>query len=97
MRWVDTFLNNKRKRDKKNMQDFVNSLIRTYVPLIVGAVAAWAVTLGLEIDANTQTSLIVVLTAALQGAYYLIIRLIERKFPKVGVLLGKASAPEYTK
>lgn len=77
------------------MSNFVTSLIRTYVPIIVGALVAWLITVGIELDANTQAGLIVGLTGILQGAYYLAVRLLERKFPQIGVLLGSTQKPVY--
>jgi uncharacterized membrane protein (DUF441 family) len=81
--------------EKKKMSDFITSQIRTYVPIVVGALVAWLATLGLNLDASTQTGLVVALTGVTQALYYLIIRLIEKKYPKVGVLLGSAKSPEY--
>lgn len=77
------------------MTNFFTSLVRTYVPIIVGAFAAWLITVGIELDANSQAGLIVALTGLLQGAYYLAVRLLERKFPQIGVLLGSTQKPVY--
>lgn len=77
------------------MTNFFTSLIRTYVPIIVGALVAWLATLGLAIDADAAAGLIIFLTCALQGLYYLVVRLLERKFPQIGVLLGSAQKPVY--
>ena len=74
---------------------FVTSLIRTWVPIIVGALVAYLVTLGIELDVDAQTGLVVFLTAFLQGAYYLIVRVLERRYPKLGLLLGSESQPKY--
>lgn len=79
------------------MNNFVTSLIRTYVPIVVGAIASYLVTAGIEIDANAQLGLVTFLTAVLQGAYYLAARLLEKKFPSIGgLLLGSSKKPEYT-
>lgn len=77
------------------MNSFIISQIRTYVPILVGALAAWLLTKGVELDTDTQAGLIVFLTGLLQGLYYLIVRLLEKRWPKVGVLLGVASKPVY--
>jgi len=78
------------------MNNFVTSLIRTYVPIGVGAVAAYLLTKGIELDAEAQLGLVTFLTALLQGAYYLAARLIERKIPQAGtLLLGSAKKPDY--
>ena len=78
------------------MNNFVISQIRTYTPILVGALVSWLITLGVTLDAQTQASLIIALTGVLQGLYYFIIRLLEKKWPKIGVLLGFATIPEYT-
>lgn len=79
------------------MSDFVTSLIRTYVPIAVGAVASYLLTAGIEIDANAQLGLVTFITALLQGVYYLVARLLERKMPSIGgLLLGSSKKPEYT-
>ena len=77
------------------MSNFFTSLVRTYVPIIVGALVAWLATFGLAIDAEATAGLIVFLTAALQGLYYIAVRLLERKFPQIGVLLGSTQKPVY--
>lgn len=77
------------------MNNFVTSLIRTYVPIAVGAIVSYLLTLGVQLDANTQAGLVVALTGVLQAVYYLVARLLERKFPQFSVLLGSASQPKY--
>ena len=75
--------------------NFVTSLIRTYVPILVGALASYLLTLGLELDANAQLGLVTFLTALLQGGYYLLARILERRYPKLGLLLGSEAQPKY--
>ena len=75
--------------------NFVTSLIRTYVPIAVGALASYLVTNGIELNAEAQLGLVTFLTALLQGAYYLAARLLENKFPQLGFLLGSSKTPEY--
>lgn len=77
------------------MTNFATSLIRTYVPIIVGALASYLLTRGVNIDANAQLGLVTFLTALLQGVYYLIARLLERQFPQLSVLLGSNKVPNY--
>lgn len=83
-----------------NASDVVPSLIRTWVPLGVGALVSWVATKGLTIDANTQTALIVVMTSVITGLYYTGVRLVESRYPAVGrVLLGLGvkAKPVYVK
>lgn len=78
------------------MQSLITSYIRTYMPIVVGGLVSWLVTLGVELDAETQAGLIVALTGLSQAAYYFIARQLERKWPVVGkVLLGSSKQPTY--
>lgn len=75
----------------------IPSLIRTYVPAAVGAFLGWIVSLGV-IDAGMvspehQVALTAFLTLVLNGAYYTLIRFLERRYPSLGVLLGSTQQP----
>lgn len=70
------------------------SFIRTIVPAIVGAVVGYLVSLGLNVDPEFEGALTAVLFAVFTGLYYLIIRVIEMKFPGIGILLGWAKSPD---
>jgi len=70
------------------------SLIRTYAPILVGAFASWLLTVGLDIDSETQAGLVIFLTGLLQAVYYTVVRVLEQKFPGIGVLLGAAKSPD---
>lgn len=78
------------------MNDFVIGLIRTYVPIGVGALIAWLVTLGVNIDAETQAALVIAGTGVLQAVYYTVVRVVAERFPWVGALLGVNKAPTYS-
>lgn len=71
----------------------VPSLIRTYVPVVVGSLAGWLVSLGIDLDANAQAGLIVGLTGLFTAAYYTLVRLLEKRFPWLSVLLGSSQMP----
>lgn len=77
------------------MNDFATGLIRTWVPIAVGAAVAWLITLGVTLDAQTQTAAIVALTGVIQAAYYTGVRFAAKKWPWVEVLLGAKSTPSY--
>lgn len=96
-KWSRRFIKKVQKERKKEMNNFVTSQIRTYTPIIVGALVAWLTSLSLQLDAETQSGLIVVLTGVLQAVYYLIARLLEKRWPQLGVLLGSAKTPTYKK
>lgn len=73
-----------------------DSLVRTFVPIIVGAVISFFVTSGIELDPEFEGALFLLVTAGFQGAYYLAARLLEIYVtPKFGVLLGLAKQPAY--
>lgn len=78
------------------MNDLIVSFIRTYVPIAVGTFISWLATKGLDIDAQTGAGLITFLTGIIIAAYYGIVRVLEKRFPQVGILLGSVRKPEYT-
>lgn len=77
------------------MTDFVTSLIRTYVPIAVGALLAWLTAQGINVDKEAADGLVAFLTAIFSAAYYLAARLLEREWPELGGLLGVAKKPKY--
>jgi hypothetical protein len=77
------------------MSDALVGLIRTWVPAGVGAVLAWLVTLGVELDPQTEAGLLTSLTALSIAVYYTLVRLLEAKWPAVGVLLGVPKTAHY--
>ena len=77
------------------MGDLATSFIRTIVPMIVGAVVSFLASKSITLDATAAANLATFVGLAVSGLYYIIVRIIEQKFPKAGVLLGKAKNPEY--
>lgn len=77
------------------MNDFVTGLIRTYTPIIVGAFAAWLITLGVALDPKTQTAAIVALTGVSQAVYYTAVRYAAKRWPAIEILLGVKNTPTY--
>lgn len=77
------------------MSDLATSLIRTYVPLAVGALLSWFATKGVELDDTTKAQLIAGLTSLISAIYYTVIRILEGRWPKIGVLLGSQKTPKY--
>lgn len=69
------------------------SLIRTYVPVAVGAFIAWLVTLGVALDPATEAGLTTALTGVVIAAYYTVVRLLEKRWPFLSVLLGSSQMP----
>jgi hypothetical protein len=67
------------------------SIVRTIVPFLVALVGPWvAARLGVGADDLSN-----VLTVAIGGVYYFVVRLAEQWLPQFGWLLGVARAPQY--
>lgn len=77
------------------MSDYVASLIRTYVPIVVATVVTWLGNAGIILPEEASTALATVLGAVAGAVYYAVVRFLEKKYPWVGKFLGKASAPVY--
>lgn len=71
------------------------SLVRTIIPSLIGALVATIVALGLQLDADTQSTLIVALVAIVQALYYALARWIVGRWPAARFLLGTDAAPSY--
>ena len=77
------------------MSNTVVSFIRTYVPVAVGALISWLVAHDIVLDEEAQTGLTIGLTGLVIGLYYLVARILERKWPIFGFLLGTKQQPVY--
>jgi len=78
------------------MNDFLVSLIRTWVPVGVGLVIAWVVrNTGLGIDEDTSAQVTAVAVSVATALYYLVVRTLETRWPAFGWLLGVKRAPSY--
>jgi len=73
-----------------NRDDLLVSLKRTLVPIIVGSVAGSF--LSPHVDPAALTS---VVSGVISAVYYGVLRLVEGRFPAVGVLLGAKKQPVY--
>lgn len=81
------------------MSDAIVAWIRTTVPIAVGsgavAVSTWLADhqIGwIHLDSATAGATAAGLAV---GAYYTIVKWLETRWPRVGVLLGKAKQPTY--
>jgi hypothetical protein len=74
------------------VSDWVISQIRTIVPVVAGWIAAQALAAGFELD---RASLESVLTVVATLAYYTAARALERRWPRLGWLLGYPKPPSY--
>lgn len=78
------------------MSDYFVSLIRTWIPIAVGAALTWAAAnLDVVIDEESSRAAIGLCVSILTGAYYAIVRALEQRFPQVGWLLGTPTPPQY--
>lgn len=77
------------------MNDKATAYIRTYAPLIAGAIIAFFAQHGLDLSA-AQEPLVAVITVAAGAVYYALARLIGKKYPKIETLmLGSSKTPTY--
>lgn len=78
------------------MKALLDSIVRTVVPVIVGAALAWVARLGIPVDPEFEGALAGVLTAVFTGLYYIAVRLLETHVtPRLGWLLGLPKQPNY--
>lgn len=79
-----------------NASDYLISLIRTGVPVGVGALLSWlAVRAGIVVDEQSQAGLVIGFTGLAIGVYYGVVRALEVRWPWFGRLLGTKAAPTY--
>jgi hypothetical protein len=79
------------------VSDHFLSLIRTWVPIAVGAGLTWAASkTGIVIDESTSAAGIAFATGAATAGYYTLARALEKVSPAFGVLLGSSKTPAYT-
>ena len=81
------------QRAKITASNLVPSLIRTYVPVGVGAVVSWLAVKGFSVDPNMQVAVTAILTAVLTSLYFTGVRMLEVKFPAMSILLGTRKQP----
>ena len=73
------------------MTDFVLSLIRTFVPIVVAVLTNFLGRFGFHLDDAFATTL----SGVIALVYYAAVRKIEETHPDFGWLLGKPGAPTY--
>jgi hypothetical protein len=78
-----------------DLNDKLVSVIRTLVPVVVGAILSWLlvhVGLNLSVDAAGMDAI----TVGIIAVYYSAVRLAEQKWTWLGWLLGVPKQPVYT-
>ena len=72
-----------------NLSDSVARAIRTYVPIAVGLATTWAASsLHIVIGPSSQAGLVAITVTAVSASYYALVRLLEKRWPRLSVLLG---------
>jgi hypothetical protein len=67
---------------------YVQSLIRTWVPVAIGSLIAWvALHWHIVVDPGASTTAGAIVTALCIAAYYALCRLVERRWPRLGAFL----------
>lgn len=80
------------------MNNYAISLIRTYVPIGVGALASYLlVHYQFTVSPSEQVAATSLLTAGVSAGYYALVRAIEKGYPGFGALLGHTAKPTYAK
>lgn len=79
------------------MNNFAVSLIRTIVPIVVGSLVGYLVSLGIELPDGASESLIMSIQALTIALYYMGARWLEHRWPAFGYLLGTKAEPTYEK
>ena len=78
------------------LSDLAVSLIRTGTPYLVGAVVGWLAGYGLNIPDTYDALIVAGSTFGVGYGYYVIVRALEQKWPKLGRLLGVPAKPTYS-
>lgn len=74
-----------------------DSLVRTYVPWVVGAILGLLVSAGIPLDPEVETQLTLLISGVAGAVYYALARVGERVWPHLfGWVLGSSKQPEYT-
>ena len=72
--------------------DMRTAIVRTVVPFITAAIVAWLAERGLDADTESISAMVIAVGGSL---WYTVIRVLERKWPQVGWLLGSPKIPTY--
>jgi hypothetical protein len=76
------------------VSDYLVSLVRTFVPVVVGYLLSVLTGLGIDVDPTAAETII---SGLFIGGYYALARALEKAQPWFGVLLGWKATPTYVK
>jgi len=79
---------------KAQAEAVVASILRTFVPSLVGGLLTWITSLGIHVDPQLEGLVTVLLFGFFTALYYAAVRFVEEKLPWVGILLGYAKSPD---
>jgi hypothetical protein len=71
------------------------AIVRTVVPMIVGALLSFLATYNVHLDTTTEHALSLGLTGLLGAVYYVVVYALETRWPALGFLLGSNARPTY--
>lgn len=77
------------------MSNAIIQTIRTLVPIAVGSFLSLLTTWQVELDAATESSIVVALTGLLIAGYWAAVTLLAKRWPSVEILLGNKNTPTY--
>lgn len=78
------------------MKALFDSLVRTYVPWLVGAAIGWLISLGVPLDPEVETQITLALMGVASFLYYALARIFELYVsPNLGWLVGLPKQPIY--
>ena len=78
------------------MSNYAIAHIRTLTPVAVGYAVTWAATnLGIVISNDTSLSITLAVASALTAGYYVVARLLGKRWPMLERLLGTPATPTY--
>lgn len=67
---------------------YTPSLIRTWVPVLVGSLITWALThWNIVLPPDASSTLVTIVAGLVIAGYYALARALERKWPRVGAVL----------
>lgn len=72
------------------LKSLIPGVVRTLVPLVVSVLVGWGFS-----ETETSGPVIAVLTVLVTALYYVVVRLLERHWDKIGWLLGYPQQPVY--
>lgn len=91
--WLGVLLGFPKQPAYTGVADLWGSVVRTGIPTIVGGILGALAAAGLNLDAQSQSGLIVLLVGVLQALYYAAAKAITTRWPSTGWLLGGVPAP----